>query len=129
MTSIRNKNAWIWLAIATVAVVSLARIESGPGSSVYTNPVLAMLAGHPDGTSLSTAGGPQIVKVGSARHGSGVYLHDASSGAWTAMLPVLFIGLLAPLSLISPRSILSLGSAPCRPEILRDFPRPPPPLL
>lgn len=116
----------MWLAIAAMTVVSLTRVEAGSGAAVYTNPVLALLAGQQDGPALSAAGGPQMIKIGSARHGSGVYLHNASSGAWTTMLPVLFIGVLAPLSLISPRSVLSLGRTPSFPGLPEKFQRPPP---
>ncbi len=129
MTSTRRRNAWMWLAVAAMAVVSLARIEAAGNNSVYTNSVLAFLAGQQNGASVSAAGSPQIVKIGSARNGSGMYLHDASSGAWMAVLPILFVGLVSPLSLISPRSILSLGRTPARPELLKRFQRPPPALL
>ena len=117
----------MWLAIAAVAVVSLVRVQPGVESAtVYGNSVLAFLAGQHTPTTVSAAGSPQIVK---ARNGSGVYLHDASSGAWTAILPVLFIGLVAPLSLISPRSYLSLGRTPSFPGLAEEFQRPPPALL
>lgn len=127
MTSTRNRNAWMWLAIAAVAVVSLARIEAGGNTTVYTNPVLALLAGQQTASPVSAAGSPQMVKIGAARNG--VYLHDASSGAWTAMLPVLFVGLVVPLTLSSPQSILSLGRAPLLPALPEKFQRPPPALL
>lgn len=119
----------MWLAIAAMAVVSLARIEANGDDSAFANPVLAFLAGQPNGPSASAAGSPHIVKIGSARNGSGVYLHDAGFGAWTAVLPVLFIGLIAPLNLISPRSMLSLGRRPSFPELPEKFQRPPPALL
>lgn len=120
----------MWLAVAAMAVVSLARVETGANNTtVYTNPVLAFLAGQQNGPSAAAAGSPHIVKIGSARHGSGVYLHDAASGAWMAVLPVLFIGLAAPLDLISAQSNLSLGRTPARPELLKKFQRPPPALL
>jgi len=120
----------MWLAVAAMAVVSLARVEASAGNAaVVANPVLAFLAGQQDAADVSAAGGPQIVKIGSTRKLSGVYLHDAASGAWTTMLPVLFIGLLAPLSLISPRSLRSLGRAPSAPLLPVCFQRPPPALL
>lgn len=129
MTATRHKNAWMWLAIAAMAVVSLARIEADGTAATCTNSVIQFLAGQQNAATASAAGSPHIVKIGSARNGSGVYLHDAASGAWTAVLPVLFIGLAAPLNLISARSILSLGRTPARPELLRKFQRPPPILL
>lgn len=118
----------MWLAIAAVAVVSLARIEAGGSAVVYTNPVLALLAGQQNAATVSAAGSPQIVKIGSGRNGSGVYLHDGASGAWMAMLPVLFVGLVVPLSLVSPRSVLSFGT-PSFPGLPEKFQRPPPAIL
>jgi|SRR5579862_4498460 len=129
MTSTRHRNTWILLAIATVAVVSLARFEASANNAPFANPVLAFLAGQQNGPTALAAGGPQIVKIGSARNGSGVYLHDAASGVWMAVLPVLFVGLIAPLSLISPRSHRSLGRKPSFPELPEKFQRPPPALL
>jgi hypothetical protein len=120
----------MWLAIAAMAFVSLARVEAGAGSATATgNAVLAFLAGQQSQATVSAAGSPQIVRVGSARHGSGMYLHDASSGAWMSVLPVLFIGLVAPLSLISPQSFLSLGRTSSSPALPAKFQRPPPALL
>ena len=120
----------MWLAVAAMAVVSLTRVEGSAGNGpVRTNAVLAFLAGQQTAAAVTAAGGPQIVKIGSTRKLSGMYLHDASSGACTTMLPVLFIGLLAPLSLISPRSLRSLGRAPSAPLLPVSFQRPPPSLL
>ena len=118
----------MWVAIAAMAVVSLARVEAG-GNGAYTNPVLAFLAGQQNATVVSDAGSPQMVKVGAAGKATGVYLHDAASGAWTAMLPVLFVGLVVPLKLKSPQSVLSLGGTPLFPELPEKFQRPPPALL
>jgi len=129
LTANRNRNAWMWLAVAAMAVVSLARVEGVGNATVCTNPVLAFLAGQQNVASLSAGGGPQIVKAGSTGKVSGVYLHDAGSGAWTAMLPVLFVGLLAPLSLFSCKSMLSLGRTPSAPALPCSFQRPPPALL
>ena len=117
----------MWLAIAAMAFVSLARVQGGVESkTVYANPVLAFLAGQQTPATVSAAGSPQIVK---ARIGSGMYLHDVSSGAWMSVLPVTFIGLVAPLSLISPHSIRSLGRTPSSPALPAKFQRPPPALL
>ena len=117
------------MAIAAMAVVSLARVEGIGTATVSSNPVLAFLAAQQNSTIVSDAGSPQMVKVGSAGKIPGVYLHDAASGAWTAILPVLFIGLVAPLSLISPRSVRSLGRTPSAPALPCSFQRPPPALL
>jgi len=120
----------MWLAVAAMAVVSLVRVEGTVGNdAVYSNPVLAFLAGQHNAATVSDAGSPQIVTIGSTRKLSGVYLHGASSGAWTAILPVLFIGLVAPLSLISPRALRSLGRTASAPLLPVSFQRPPPSLL
>ena len=129
VTANRYRNAWMWLAVAAMAAVSLARVEAGGNATDHTNAVLALLTGQQDTSTLSAGGGPQIVMSGSARKVSGVYLHDAVSGAWTAILPVLFIGLAAPLSLVSADSILSLGRPPAAPALPCLFQRPPPALL
>jgi hypothetical protein len=120
----------MWLAVAAMAVVSLARVEASAGNaSVSANPVLAFLAGQQNAEEVSAAGAPQIVRIGSARKLSGVYLRDGASGAWTTMLPVLFIGLLAPLSLISAQSLRSIGRTPSAPLLPVSFQRPPPSVL
>jgi hypothetical protein len=130
MTSIRHRNAWMWLAIAAMAVVSLARIEAGANTTVYTNPVLAFLAGHQNSaTGMSMTGAPRIGNLGSARHAARGFLRAAAPGSWIAVLPVLFIGLVAPLSLVSARSLLSLGRTPAFPQLPEKFQRPPPALL
>jgi len=117
----------MWLAVAAMAVASLARVDSSIGTAtVYTNPVLAFLAGQQNTASAAASNSTHYVHLGSARRASAVFLHQAAPGAWTAVLPVLFIGLVTPLSLISPNSLLSLGrrlSAPALPSL---FQRPPP---
>ncbi|HEY3627397.1 MAG TPA: hypothetical protein VGL00_13975 [Terracidiphilus sp.] len=129
MRTNRYRNAWVWLAVAAMAAVSLARVEAGANATVDSNSVLAFLSGQQNVATLSAGGGPQIVRSGSTGKVSGVYLHDAASGAWTAMLPVLFIGLLTPLSLISRRSMLSRERTPAVPALPCSFQRPPPALL
>lgn len=46
--------------------------------------------------------------------------------AWLALLPVFFVGLIAPFNLISLLSVLSLGYAAKAPELAPSFQRPPP---
>ena len=117
----------MWVAVAAMAVVSLGRVQTDIAkATVYANPVLAFLAGQQNAPTVSAAGSPQIVRIGGARHGSGVYLHDPASGAWMAILPVLFVGLVVPLSLISPRSFHSLGRRRTAPALPWSFQRPPP---
>lgn len=127
MTSTRNRTAWIWVAIAAMAVATLARAQVGVESAAAcTNPVLAFLTGHQD--TADGAGGPQMDHPRLLRKQSAVFLHDAAPGVWTAVLPVLFVGLVAPLSLVSPGSTLSLGRTPAAPALPCRFQRPPPSL-
>ena len=123
MTPTRNRSAWIWLAVAALAVASVARAEAGiESATAFANPVLHFLAAHaPAGTSAA-ASAPRLLRQSSRQH-------DANPGAWMAMLPVFFIGLVAPLSLISPSSLLCLGRAPAGPALPCRFQRPPPALL
>jgi hypothetical protein len=120
----------MWLAVAAMAVVSLARVEAGVESAtVYTNPVLQFLAGQQGASTLAATGSPHVVHMGSARKASVAFLHGAAAGAWTAVLPVLFVGLVAPLSLISSKFLISLGRTPSAPALPGSFQRPPPSLL
>ena len=119
----------MWLAVAAMAVASLARVESSIGAAtVYTNPVLAFLAGQQNTACAGTASAAQYASLGSARRASAGFLHQAAPGAWTAVLPVLFVGLVSPLSLVLPTSLLSLGRRLPAPALPSLFQRPPPAL-
>ena len=54
----------MWVAIAAMAVVSLARVEAGGNAAAYGNPVLAFLAGQQNAPVVSDAGSPQMVSQG-----------------------------------------------------------------
>ena len=130
MTSTRQRNAWIWLAVAFMAVASLARVHDGfPGASAYSNSVLQFLSGQQDSGASAATGNPGLLKLVPASQSRMFWLHGAHSGEWMAVLPVFFIGLLAPLSLISPRSTQCLGRPPAAPALPSSFQRPPPSLL
>ena len=117
----------MWVAVAAMAVVSLARVQADIGkAAISAHPVLEFLAGHESAAEAAIPAARQVVHLGSARNGSMVFLHGAAPGTWMAILPVLFIGLAAPLSLISPRSILSMGRTPSAPALPFSFQRPPP---
>jgi hypothetical protein len=129
MTETRNRSAWIWLAIAAMAVATLARAEAGVHSATaYANPVFEFLAAHQNAGVMVATGDARHLQRTSARQ-SKASLVGSDPGAWTAMLPVLFVGLVSPLSLVSPRSIQSLGRAPAAPPLPFSFQRPPPALL
>jgi hypothetical protein len=54
------------------------------------------------------------------------HVHSADSAAWLAVLPVLFAGLISPLSLLSPLAYLYVGRRPDTPVRPASFQRPPP---
>jgi hypothetical protein len=129
MTETRNRSAWIWLAIAAMAVATLARAEAGVHSATaYANPVFEFLAAQQNASVMATTGDARLLRHKTARP-SPLSWTNSDSGACTAMLPVLFIGLISPLSLISAQSIQSLGRAPAAPPLPFSFQRPPPTLL
>jgi hypothetical protein len=127
VTGTRNKNAWIWVAIAAITLASASRAEAGLQSAkAYAHPVLAFLA-----KSQSPAANPAIprfVQRGSVRPSHSIF-RNPGSGTWTAILPVFFIGLVSPLSLLSAASVRCLGQTPAVPLLPASFERPPPRLV
>ncbi len=130
VTPSRYRNACMWVAVAAMAVVSLARVQVDIGkATISAHPVLEFLAGHESAAGAVVPVARQVVHLGSARSGSMVFLHGAAPGTWMAILPVLFIGLVTPLSLVSARSIFSRGRTPSAPSLPVSFQRPPPSYL
>lgn len=128
MTPIRHRSAWIWLAIAAMAVATLARAQAGiQSATAYTHPVLEFLGAHGD-ASAATVGGPRML-LRTSRQTRAVLFSGAGPRAWNAILPVLFIGLVAPLSLIPAKGAQCVGRAPSAPLLPFRFQRPPPQLL
>lgn len=54
------------------------------------------------------------------------HAHSGDNSAWLAVLPVLFVGLISPLSLLSPEGLLCIGFVPSAPVLSATFQRPPP---
>jgi hypothetical protein len=125
MPSIRNRNAWMWLAIAAVAFTSVATAEAGiQGSKGYAHPVFQFLVRSHSQNPGSHPVPLRFANVGSHRQ-AGSMLRSSASGQLIAMLPVLFIGLVSPLTL-SIASVRSQGRAPATPLLSALFQRPPP---
>jgi hypothetical protein len=123
----RHRSAWIWVAIAAIAMATVARAQAGVQSATaYTHPVLEFLASH--SSAAATSGELSLLGHRPDRQAR-TTLSAGSSGVWTAVLPVLFVGLVAPLSLVSPRFGLSLDRTPSAPALPFSFQRPPPPFL
>jgi hypothetical protein len=54
------------------------------------------------------------------------HAHATGQPDWLAVLPVFFVGLIAPLSLLPLRRAASQGRTPETPELPQSFQRPPP---
>lgn len=52
--------------------------------------------------------------------------NTADQSAWLVLLPVFFVGLITPLSLLPLLAILRIGHAPEAPTLAPSFQRPPP---
>jgi hypothetical protein len=128
MTPNRHKGALIWLAVAAMAALTLARAQAGaPHASSGTNAVLAFLSGHSlEGDLARNAfAGLRVQRIN--RNVTG-FSGTIGSGAWMAILPVLFVGLVAPLSLMATKAALCIGRLPCSAGRPFLFQRPPPSL-
>ncbi|MFZ0747384.1 MAG: hypothetical protein WAM85_23475 [Terracidiphilus sp.] len=129
MTGSRNRSAWIWVAIAAITLASASRAEAGLQSAkAYAHPVLEFLAKSQSQYPAVKPGVPRFVQHVSGRPVNSVF-RDSGSGTWMAILPVFFIGLVSPLSLLSAASIRRLGRTPAAPQLPASFQRPPPRLV
>jgi hypothetical protein len=126
MKPIRNRSALIWVAVAAIAVATLVRAQAGLHSAVaYANPVIHFLTAQQGDRAFADHGGGPFLKHRSGRaNNSSSPVGD--SGAWIALFPILFVGLIAPLNLVSPNSVLCLGRTPSAPPLPSSFQRPPP---
>ena len=52
--------------------------------------------------------------------------HSGDSSAWVAMLPLLLVAVISPLSLLSPLAYVYAGRTPDAPALPSRFQRPPP---
>lgn len=122
----RNKNAWMWVAIAAVAFTSVARSGTGLQTTrSLAHPVFEFLVRSQSQNSAAHSGVLRFVGLGSHRQANSI-LRKVGSGAVIAMLPVFFVGLVSPLTLVSLASIRCLGRAPAAPLLPALFQRPPP---
>jgi hypothetical protein len=118
----------MWLAIAAVAFTSVAAADAGRQSSKgYAHPVFEFLVRSHSQSSGAHSASLRFASIGS-RYQSNTSLRNSRSGALVAMLPVLFIGLVSPLTL-SAAPVRSLGRAPAAPLLSALFQRPPPALV
>jgi hypothetical protein len=57
------------------------------------------------------------------------HVHAGDNGAWVAILPLLLVGFVSPLALLSPIASIYVGRTPQAPALPSSFQRPPPLLL
>ena len=120
MTGNRQKGAWIWVAVAAISLASIARAQSGIETArAYATPLMAFIAAHQDSESSALA----------SAHRASSPSQGGDRGMGLGLLPVFFVGLISPLSLLSSRSALSLGRAFPMPALTVLFQRPPPNFL
>jgi hypothetical protein len=120
MTVNRSRGAWIWVAVAAITLASIARAESGiENARAYAAPVIKFFAAS------------QLAEPGAstAAHRVSSSSRIVASGMVLELLPVFFVGLVAPLSLLSVRPAHCLGRALAAPDLPGLFERPPPILL
>ena len=55
-----------------------------------------------------------------------LHAQSADNGSLVAILPLLFVGIISPLSLLSPLAFFYLGRTPDAPSLPTSFQRPPP---
>lgn len=122
MTGNRNKNAWLWVAIAAISLASVSRAEAGLQSAkAYAHPVLQFLASHSQHP-VARQSPPRFAQ-------RGYLFRDSGSGTWMAVLPVQFVGLVSPLSQFSSLCARYPGHTSAAPLLPASFQRPPPSLL
>jgi hypothetical protein len=130
MKTARYRSAWVWLAVAFVAVAATTRAEGGSvNSAAYTHPVFQFLSGQSSSYAIAQRGVPRLLKNWSSDRSSrqsSANPRNSASGLWQTMLPVMFIGLVAPLSFLALRSSLSDRRRLTAPALPFSFQRPPP---
>lgn len=119
----RHRRAWIWVAITALTLASMSRAESGwQHARSYAQPIVQLLTAS-DGSSELSAASPST----NLRHERRDSRFDI--GPWAVLLPVVFVGLIPQLGLLSIGSVLCLGRAPATPARGALFQRPPPAYL
>jgi hypothetical protein len=120
MTGNRPKGAWIWVAVAAITLASLARAQSGiEHARAYATPVMKLFAASQLADSNAS----------SPTRRAGLTPRSRTSTLNLELLPIIFVGCIAPLSLPFVPTTLSIGSP--HPALSHSdlFQRPPPVFL
>jgi hypothetical protein len=119
VTGNRSKSAWIWVSMVAITLVSVVRTQSGiEHARTYSAPVATFFSG----SRLLDSG------ISASAHRPVVSSQLGISGIAFDLLTIFFVGLIAPLNLLSPQSLLCLGRALPAPDLPHLFQRPPPTL-
>ena len=120
LTGNRSRGAWIWVAVAAISLASLARAQSGiENARAYATPLIAFFSS----SHLTESGASASTQLPASTSRG-----DAFGNA-VNLLPVFFVGLVAPLNLLTARSASCLRRALPAPSQPGLFQRPPPTLL
>ena len=113
----RSNGAWVWVAMAAISIVSLARIQSGvENARAYADPVIKFIAAA-----------HQVDADASARsHRAIPGSQTGASGIGLDLMAVCFVGLVVPLALQSYRIVSLLENPPALLFRADLFQRPPP---
>jgi len=117
MTGNRSKGAWIWVAMAAISFASVARVQSGvENARAYADPVIKFFAAaqHADAEASGKA------------HRAGSPARTGGRDLGLDLLPIFFVGLVAPLALERFRVRPCRQWTPSAPSISALFQRPPP---
>ena len=105
-----RRSSLLWAAVAALTIATLARAESGIASGItsaraYASPFFQVLA-------ACQASDDQQATLHSRSHSAGTVQNSAGQPLVTGLLPVLFVGLLLPLS-IFPHRLTSYSRPSC----------------
>jgi hypothetical protein len=117
MNGNRSKGAWVWVAMVAISFASLARVQSGvENARAYADPVIKFFAASSQADSDASVRADHSNSLTRA----GAYGIDLN------LLPVFFVGLVAPLTLQSEPVGLCLKRTPAAQPLSTLFQRPPP---
>lgn len=115
----RSKGAWIWVAMVAISFASFARVQSGvENARAYADPVVKFFAAAHQADAEASVRTHRADSLSRA----GAYGADLN-------LLVVFVGLVAALTLRSAPAGIRVKRAPAAPSLPALFQRPPPFLL
>jgi hypothetical protein len=120
MPGCRSKDAWIWVAVVAITLASVARAQAGiENARAYASPVIKFLAGSQNTESAESASAHGAASSGSHR----------IFGTVVELLPVFFVGLVAPLGVQPLRPLHAANRTLPAHNSFGLFQRPPPVLF